>query len=343
MTTLLQRCCFESRFMWVCGAVLLGTESLHADCFFTADFETNTTPSWTINGGPSDESANFFFDYSTVGIPQAPNSQGRGTHGMKLQCNLSGGIFSGFSVSPTGQSFTGNYVVKFDWWANFNGPFPGGGSGSANLSTFGIGTVGNTPQWQGANLTLDCILFGATGDGNSASDYRACSSAAPTGYASGSAVYAAPTTNNSDPYYGSIGNVFAPPAQLAIFDQQTGNTNVGAAGMQWHEVEIRKSGVTVTWRIDGLLIASINLLTVTLSGNNIFFGHADINASSSTDPDDVNLIFTLIDNVRVGSATDSCGPCLADIVSSDTFLPPGDGVVDGADLAYLLSKWGACN
>jgi len=31
---------------------------------------------------------------------------------------------------------------------------------------------------------------------------------------------------------------------------------------------------------------------------------------------------------------------LADIVSSDTFLPPGDGVVDGADLGFLLVEWG---
>lgn len=34
------------------------------------------------------------------------------------------------------------------------------------------------------------------------------------------------------------------------------------------------------------------------------------------------------------------GVCLADIVDTNTFLPPGDGVVDGADLAYLLGEWG---
>ncbi len=33
-------------------------------------------------------------------------------------------------------------------------------------------------------------------------------------------------------------------------------------------------------------------------------------------------------------------PCLADIVSNTTFQPPPDGVVDGADLAYLLGAWG---
>lgn len=34
--------------------------------------------------------------------------------------------------------------------------------------------------------------------------------------------------------------------------------------------------------------------------------------------------------------------CLADIVNSGTFQPPADGLVDGADLAYLLGAWGSC-
>jgi len=33
-------------------------------------------------------------------------------------------------------------------------------------------------------------------------------------------------------------------------------------------------------------------------------------------------------------------PCIADIVDSSTIQPPPDGVVDGADLAYILGEWG---
>ncbi len=33
--------------------------------------------------------------------------------------------------------------------------------------------------------------------------------------------------------------------------------------------------------------------------------------------------------------------CPADLVGNVTFQPPGDGVVDGADLAYLLAAWGS--
>lgn len=276
-----------------------------ASCVFTAatthaglynqDFEIDSTATWTVNNGPSDFAANFFFDYSTVGIPAAPS--GAGTRGMKLQANLSSGIFGGMSVSPTGQSFPGDYTVSFDWWANFNGPFPVGGSGSTNLSTFGIGTNGTTAQWAGS--AQSSVWFAATGDGNSSSDWRAYSSAAGTSYPDGSSVYPFATRNHNDPYFAGFGSNSAPAAQLALFPQQTGTTLVGSSGMEWHQVTIAKTGDTAVWRVDGLLMATIDLTTVTLSGNNIFFGHSDTNTTSSTDPFDADLLFTLIDNVHV--------------------------------------------
>lgn len=262
---------------------------------YVQDFEVDSTGSWTLNNGPSDAFADFFFDYSTVGIPVAPN--GTGTRGLKLQANLQNGIFSGMSVSPIGQSFTGDYVVEFDWWANFNGPFPGGGSGSTNLSTFGVGTAGVTPQWPGG--VQDSVWFAGTGDGGSSADWRAYSTAATTGYPDGSPVYPYTTRNNTNPYFAGFGANEAPAAQLALFPQQTGVTAVGSAGMEWHFVEITKAGTTLTWHVDGLLMATIDLNTVTLGGGNIFFGHSDINATSSTDVNDAALLFTLIDNVNV--------------------------------------------
>ncbi|MEW6253269.1 MAG: hypothetical protein AB1716_21730 [Planctomycetota bacterium] len=259
------------------------------------DFETNSTATWVLNNGPSDAAADFFFDYATVGIPLAPN--GAGTRGMKLQANLFNGIFSGMSVSPIGLNLAGDYLVQFDWWANFNGPFPGGGSGSTNLSTFGIGTAGATAQWPGG--TQDSVWFGATGDGGSAADWRAYSTAAPTGYLDGSPVYPYTTRNNTNAYFAGFGGNTAPAAQLALFPQQTGTTAVGSAGMEWLRVEIEKTGNLAIWRVNGLLMATIDLTTVTLGGGNIFFGHSDINATSSTDPNRGALLFTLIDNVVV--------------------------------------------
>jgi len=265
---------------------------------YMQDFEIDSTATWTVNTGPSDAAADFFFDYSTAGIPAGPS--GAGTRGMKLQANQSSGIFGGMSVSPTGESFTGDYQVRFDWWSNFNGPFPAGGSGSTQLSTFGIGTSGTIAQWPGG--TQDSVWFAATGDGNSSADWRAYSTAATTGYPDASTVFAAAGAGNrnaSHAYYAGFGQVSAPAAQLGLFPQQTGSTLIGSAGMAWHQVLIDKAGTTATWTVDGLLIATIDLTTVTLGGDNVFFGHSDTNATSSTDPNDGALLFSLIDNINI--------------------------------------------
>lgn len=280
----------------------IGGRADGAAILFSEDFEVNPSAAWVVNGGPSDEAADFFFDYSTVGIPPAPRSSGT-TRGLNLQANQSGGVFSGMSVSPLSQSFSGDYRVRFDWWANFNGPFPLGGSGSTQLSTFGVATAGNSAQWPGG--TTDSVFFAATGDGNSIADWRAYSPAAATGYVAASGVYAAGTgtspdaRNNSHPYYAAFGNVSAPAAQKALYPQQTNSTNVGSAGMTWRQVEIAKVGQLAHWTVDGVPIATVDLSNLSLGGGNIFFGHSDTNGGSSADVNDVNLLFTLIDNVSV--------------------------------------------
>lgn len=271
-----------------------------AGVLFSQNFETDQTANWVFYRGPNtvQGSADYFFDYSTVGIPQAPS--GTGTRGLKIQANLTGGIFGGVSTSPIGLNLSGNYIVKFDAWANFNGPFPGGGNGSTNLSTFGVGTAGATAQWPGG--VQDSVWFGATGDGGSAADYRAYSTAAPTSYTAGNAVYAAPggAINNNNAYYAPLGSSAAPAAQLTLFPQQTGSVQPGAFGMTWRRVTIENIDNVVRWFVDDLLIATVPVGgNVTLAGGNIFFGHSDINATSSSDPNAPALLFTLIDNIVV--------------------------------------------
>ena len=260
---------------------------------------STTAPHWSTNSGPSDSGVNVFFDYSTAGIPAAPG--GGGTRGLKLQANQANAIFSGVSVSPTNSALPAEYTLKFDWWSNFNGPFPAGGSGSTQLSTFGVGTAGTAAQWPGG--ITDSVWFAATGEGNSASDWRTYSSAATSSYPDASPIYAAGAVtgnrNSSSAYYSTFGSVTAPAAQLTSYSQQTGTTGVGSAGMEWHQVEITKSTTAITWFVDCLLIATVDASTVTLGGNNIFFGHSDTNTTTSVDVNDVNLLFTLIDNVQV--------------------------------------------
>lgn len=294
-----------SLFCCLAALSLLGSNA-GASPLYVQDFDVDDSANWTVNKGPAttDEAHNFFFDYSTAGIPAAPNSAGGSTRGVKLQANQSSGVFGGVSVSPTGLALPSTYRLTFDWWANFNGPAPAGGSGSTQLGTFGVGTSGTTPQWPGG--AQDSIWFGGTTDGNSSSDWRAYSPTAATSYTAASGVYAAGTgtspdaRNHSHPYYASFGGVAAPAAQTLLFPQQTGSSLVGSAPFEWHQVEILKTAATVTWTVDGLLIATVPAGHDTvLTGENIFFGHSDTNATSSTDVNDVNLLFTLFDNVVV--------------------------------------------
>jgi hypothetical protein len=287
------------------------------------DFDDDHTGNWIVNSGPGANAANFFFDYSTVGIPPAPHSAGT-TRGLKLEADFAGDIFGGLSVSPRDLNLTGDYVLTFDMWWNFVGPAPAGGSGSTQVTGAGVGTFGTSPQWAGAGMQ-NSGYFGVTGDGGGASDYRASPS--------GSAVYAAPggSNNSSNSYYATFGGNTPPAAQTALFPQQTGPTAPGAPAFRWHAGSIIKDGFQVTFRLDDLLIATIDTTpTFGLHGSNILFNQYDVNDTSSTDPNVRSLEFGLIDNVvvtRLGTAPPRSGDL------------NGDGLVDQSELNTVLANY----
>jgi hypothetical protein len=264
------------------------------------------------------------------------------TRGMKIQANLIAGIFGGASASPIGQSFDGDYKVSFDLWGNYvgdptNGLNPGG-QGQSMMTTFGILTDGDTGIAPGVT---DAVWFAATVDGGSGADFRAYSIEREISYqhpipmdspldsqgnpVDGHATHHADSRNNTaELYMNNFGGVSAPAAQVSLFPQQHGSTPLGSIGMEWHEVEIAKSGNIVTWTMDDALLITLDMTDFTEQpdGENIFFGHSDINAGSSAEPDRFDLQFALFDNVRV-----------------ETLVPPpadnadfnGNGTVDAAD------------
>ena len=287
--------------------VALALAPVHAQTMFSDDFDSDHTANWSVSTLGTGSDANFFFDYSTVGIPSAPNSVGGTTLGLRLRANQTGlgGTFpGGVSVSPNGVSFAGNnnYELRFDMWLNFNGPAPAGGSGSTQITGAGIGTAGSSAQIAGG--AIDSLNFGTSGEAGSSVDYRAYSPANPTGYPDASPVFAAGAhtgnRNNTDPYYAGFGGATAPAAQVTLFPQQTGATAAGAQGWAWREARIVRYGDTVQWFIDGTLLATVDLTTAgTLGGGNILFNYYDINATVSSDVNSPSLLFGLIDNVRV--------------------------------------------
>lgn len=289
----------------------LTTSAAQAAILYSNDFNADTTANWTVNDPAlSDKIADFYYDYSAIGVPAAPG--GASTRGLKMTANNSGGVFSGFSVSPTGQTFTGNYRISFNIWQNYAGPLGPGGNGTTQLSTYGFGTDASTAFWPGA-ATKNNVGFATTLDGESANDYRIYSSAAPTSYASGNAVYnGATSNNNSNAYYAGFTAQSAPAAQLLLYPGQTGSTNAGETSFAWRKVVIDVENGQATWTIDNLVVGKLSLAGLTLSGGNIFFGHSDTNATSSSDANDTLLNVTLIDNVEVSSIVpEPTGPLLA--------------------------------
>lgn len=287
---------------------------------YSDNFDAGTSASgWTAVQSHANSFANFAYDYSTIGVPSAPNSGGS-TIGMNFLANQSQGVQQGISASPNGQSFTGDFIIRFDMWLNYNGPVGNppaapGGSGSTQVGSFGWGTSGASAQWAGSSSS---IMFGADGDGGSTFDYRAyrnnalLSPATPGIYAAGTTTSPAAqdARNNSNPYYTNLfGGQAAPAAQITLFPGQTGVTDPGALGFKWRDVVINKTGTILTWTIDGNLIATVDSAGATLSGNNILFGIFDINATSSTDAND-HLITAIYDNIVVSTVPEPSSAAL---------------------------------
>jgi len=303
----------------LCAIAVLPGTSPAASGLFSENFNTDTAGSWTVNPvGGTDHATDFYYDYSTVGIPEAPNSQAGDspTRGMQFRVNETSNLYGGVTASPTGLDLGGgDFTMTFDWWENVVGPLPNLGSGLTQFGLAGVLTSGTAVNGL-TQPTTDAVYFAATGDGGSASDWRAFSPDAVSSYApddqtNGVDVYAAPNEftppannrrNGSNAYYSQFGNIAPPALQQTLFPgSQTGELWSGAPGYAWREVTIAKTGSVVRWSVDGLAIAQVDTadLVTQTGGGNILFGRHDVNFGSSSDPNAPLLSFTLIDNIVV--------------------------------------------
>ena len=282
---------------------------------FTDNFEVDSSASWTLNRSSADNRATFAYDYTGFGIPSAPNSAGGTNKGLRFEANLSAGVTNALSVSPIGQGFPTNSRLHFDMWINVNGPLPGGGTGSTEAMTAGIGTAGDRVQWNLGSATADGVWFAVNGEGGASdtsagiSDFLAYNGSSLQSVASG--FYTAGTGStargNIDVYYQNVfpGGQTPPASQQSGYPQQTGSLTVGTVGFAWRDVVVSRNGGTVEWFIDGLKIATVTGASLTAS--NIFVGYWDPFVSVS---DNTNLSFGLVDNLRVEA------PAVAPILAS---------------------------
>ncbi len=323
----------------VSGAVFSLTETSRAQSLvYFQNFDVDDSANWTSNSiGNADNPANFYFDYSTVGIPSAPNSTNGTTRGLKLQAQLdpaSGQFPSGVSVSPIGFGISDNFEMHWDMWINYCGS----GNGSAQVGGGGFGTAGNVANVAG---TADAVVIGANGNLGTPATYRVYSPGKAASYQGGQYVlnggfYGPAFTdfqagdsgsgfvyggtdgsrNGANIYYATNfpGGTNPPAAQITAYPSQTGlSTPDGSVAFTWRDVSITKIGNVIRYKIDGILIATVDAVDAAidpylfttygtnspLGGTNILFNQYSTGSGVPTNPDATNLLFSLFDNVRI--------------------------------------------
>lgn len=338
------------------------------------NLDTDTSANWAVKVGyydgtaADDYSIDWAIDYSKltykfylspadeapveIAIPPAPRSNGT-TRGLRVAVNKKDTEAARFSVNlyPKNQNFSGDFVLKFDLFLNHSA-HTDNGVGTTEYALFGINHGGNYANWfalsgaaQRADFLTsavgrdnsDGLFFAITGDGGAARDavsLQGVAGSAPLPKMADSSG-GIPDRNNdgaidSDDAEGYFANVF-PGGR---FEQP------GVPGKRWIAVEVSQIGDTVTWRMDGHIMAQ-RVNDTTFKSGTIMLGCEDPFTSISDPLDETYLLF---DNVRVepvrtvvvDTADNSSGPgdgktslkeALTDLQSNDIikFNLPGAG------------------
>ena len=300
-----------------------------AQVLFEDNFNTDTSANWTVLSGTNadendaaydaalgDFTVDFAFDYSTRGIPPAPNNGDNSTRGVKISVNnndnTAGSEGMGVNLFPAKQNFSGNYALRVDMWINYNGP-AGGGTGSTEHAIFGMNQSGEQVGWSTVP-TGDGVWFGVDGEGGSSSDYY-CFEADDTG-----------TVSDLPPdLTGLIGKNNTHPVYQFLFPAPAFETQ-GAPGKNWVSVEIRQKDDVLSWVMNGMVIASRpvsdEFFGVRTEGT-VMLGYMDL-FNSIANPKEDN--FVVYDNIRVVNLDKDPGIPLLSVEATDDA-----GVESGGD------------
>ena len=265
----------------------------------------------------------YAYDYSSMGLPPAPNTGDASTLGVKLDANNGAPNAAEGITLNTLASFSGDYTVQFDAWMNVVGDFPAGGDGSTHYLTAGVGATiatNNRPASSAASAAASGAgaWTAVNGDNGNGQDYRlykgTASQATSTGqYSAPDPPLAGDQIRNGElnPYYHQWGGVEVDTlpvqgaAQIGGFGEQTGETYLGAFGMEWHTVQlvVDADGGTggapaVEWFIDGVSIGELDggITEAVSAVGSVALGYVDPTANASANS---ALSFVVIDNLTV--------------------------------------------
>ena len=311
---------FSSR-TWFAVAVLAAAGIAGPSHAAPTSFDVNDSAAWTTGtGSGANSSVTFGFDYSSLGIPQAPGSSTTTALVMRSNTNSGAAAVQGITVSPNGVSLTGDYIVKATIWANSYGGWTTGaaissGAGTSQMVGLGVGYTGGT-LWRGGASTGggSGVWFAAAGDGGFGAtsttirDYSAFtgSGASVGNFVTSTSAYFASASgtgaqDNNNPYYqnafpGSLVNSINSGSWASAQSQTllSGTVTNGIAGMAWREFTIARTGTTVTWSIDTTPIATLGT-SVPLDGATSIT-YFDPTSSVAGSP---NLAFGLVSSYSV--------------------------------------------
>jgi hypothetical protein len=221
------------------------------------------------------------YDYSLLGVPPSPRSGGT-TRGLYVTVNKDPTpVAAGINFYPNGQSFRGNYALRFDLYMNL------GNSNQTEHALAGLNHSGTLTNWVSQNPAAhpstrgnDGLFVAINGSGGNNGDYAAYT-ATNTGSVPGQ------LTNRAATAFTSV--ITAPPYTFA--------GSIGCASNSltktWAEVELRQLDGRVTLTVNDLVIYELTNSTSFTSGN-ILIGYNDQFSSRGSD-----LNFAVFDNVRV--------------------------------------------
>lgn len=302
---------------------------------FSDSLDTDTSENWNFFAGSDDNvpdfTTNWAFNYGVIPytfngvtyvIPPAPNSVNGSTIGVKFTVNDSNGVDAAVNIYPKGQSFSGNFALKFDMWLNHPGGALGAGaSGTTEYAICGINHTGAEINWDATNSppSTDGIWFGVDGDGGALSDYLAL-----VGNPSGTQIQLNSVTS------GLVSSNHTNPTYEALFPTTRFET-IGVPGKCWVAGEIDQTNGTIYWKMNGTVIAQRANTSSFISGD-VMLGYMDIFPSIANPLADAYLIY---DNVRVEDW--SSVPLQPPAFSS----PPGETINAGKNGAFRVFPTGA--
>jgi hypothetical protein len=96
---------------WIsCFSLILAMACPASATTITDNFNSDTSANYSIVSSSADTAVTFAFDYSTLGIPPAPNTTDASTLGLRMAASIAAPTGPEAITLHTNQQFSGDYI-----------------------------------------------------------------------------------------------------------------------------------------------------------------------------------------------------------------------------------------